>query len=53
MEIKVIDLKTNEVHVIWKWILDGMGKESVWSKTWYGRHVIGQDCIWVTNNSKT
>jgi len=26
-------------------------EESIWSNQWYGRHVIGKDCDWITIDS--
>ncbi len=34
----------NSIHEVRKYIKDPQGVISVWANTWYGRHVIGQDC---------
>lgn len=41
----VID-KDNVSHKVRKHIISNDGEESVWCDDWYGRHVIGNDCNW-------
>jgi len=41
-------LEDGSIHIVRKYILDDQGIASVWSNTWYGRHVIGQDCQFST-----
>ena len=41
--MKVVD-KSGVTHIVRKYVIDDNGVESVWCNTWYGRHVIGQDC---------
>lgn len=43
MQIKTL---SGEIHNVKKYIIDTDGEESIWCDTWYGRHVIGQDCNW-------
>lgn len=38
---------SGDVHNVAKLIVDNEGIVHVWSNTWYGHHVIGQDCEWV------
>src|SRR5262245_1217723 len=33
-------------HQVRKYVYHDDGIESIWSNSWYGRHVIGQDCEW-------
>lgn len=51
--MNVID-KQGAIHKVRKYVIDENNLESVWCDTWYGRHVIGQDCelttIALTNN---
>ena len=44
--MKICDYAGN-VHIVRKYVISNDGEESVWSNTWYGRHVIGNDCKWV------
>jgi hypothetical protein len=44
-QFKVID-KQGVIHNVRKYLIDGEGEEMVWCDSWYGRHVIGQDCEW-------
>lgn len=44
--IYVFDHEGN-IHEVKKYIKDQHGEISVWTDTWYGRHVIGQDCNFV------
>lgn len=44
--MNVIRISDNKVIKVHKYILGNEGQESIWSNDWYGRHVIGQDCIW-------
>ena len=36
--------KDDSVHEVQKYVKDYEGRISIWSNTWYGHHVIGQDC---------
>lgn len=38
---------TGDVHAVSKVIVDNEGVVHIWCNTWYGHHVIGQDCEWV------
>lgn len=42
---------TKEIIRVRKYTIDDELEESIWSKEWYGRHVIGQDCEWAVNNT--
>ena len=42
--MRVVNLQTNEVHDVWKYLKSSDGQESVWCFDWYGHHVIGVDC---------
>lgn len=42
--MKIIDKQTGTIHEVRKYVIDDNRSESVWCSTWYGRHVIGQDC---------
>jgi hypothetical protein len=42
----------DSTHEVWKYLKDDQGIISIWSHTWYGRHVVGQDCEFV-NKRKT
>lgn len=39
--------KAGEVHDVHKYINDSEGRENIWCDTWYGHHIIGQDCEWL------
>lgn len=41
------DRTTGQVHEIIKFLSSTTGDQCVWSQTWPGRHIIGQDCDWV------
>lgn len=45
--LRVIRLSDNTVHTVKKYILDSDKEQNIWCDSWYGRHVIGQDCKWV------
>jgi hypothetical protein len=36
----------NQLINVRKYIIDDEGEESIWSNDWYGRHIIGRDCVW-------
>ncbi len=40
------------LHKIWKLVVGGEGDVSVWSYTWYGRHIVGDDCKLVCEDEK-
>jgi len=42
--MKILNKSDGSVHVVRKYIEDNEGIISIWSNTWYGRHVVGQDC---------
>lgn len=42
---------TEEIIQVWKYTINDELEESIWSKAWYGRHVIGQDCEWAVLNN--
>ena len=48
----VKDKATGQVHEVIKYLTSTAGEQCVWSITWPGRHIIGQDCEWA-NVSKT
>lgn len=39
-----IKANTGEVHEVQKYINGNDGLEHIWCNTWYGHHIIGQDC---------
>ena len=41
-------LKDNTTHEVRKYIKDNDGIISIWTNSWYGRHVIGGDCQFLT-----
>lgn len=48
----VRSLTDDSLHEVRKFIKDEEGIISVWSPTWYGRHVIGQDCEFVSQEDQ-
>jgi hypothetical protein len=46
------NLTDDSIHEVWKYIKDDQGTISIWSNTWYGRHVIGQDCEFVSQEDQ-
>lgn len=48
-DIKVMDVETNEIHKVWKFLGGDNGEINIWCYTWPGRHVIGMDCVFVRN----
>lgn len=38
--------KSGDIHDVHKYINDNEGRENIWCNTWYGHHIIGQDCEW-------
>ena len=42
----VVDVKTHQTHRVNKYVFNG-DEESIWCNTWYGRHIIGQDCKFI------
>lgn len=52
MKLHVINLKDDSVHEVRKYIIADDGQENVWSNTWYGHHVIGNDCEWMQSTAK-
>jgi hypothetical protein len=44
MEIFVKNTADGSIHEVRKYIKSDDGEQSVWCNTWYGRHVIGNDC---------
>jgi hypothetical protein len=46
-ELKIMDVNTGEIHRVWKFVVGGNGEINIWTNTWYGRHVIGMDCVFV------
>ena len=51
MKLKVRDKKTGKVHDVWKYIKNADGEIHIWCNTWYGHHIIGQDCEFETEQS--
>lgn len=45
MHFKVKQIETGEIHLVWK-LLDTLEGQHIWSVTWEGHHIIGQDCEW-------
>ncbi len=43
--LKVKDAK-GVTHEVQKYILDPDGRIHIWCNSWYGHHIIGQDCEW-------
>lgn len=43
--MKIIN-NTGGIHIVRKYVINSAGEESIWTDTWYGRHVIGNDCKW-------
>lgn len=46
-DLKVMNVNTGEIHKIWKFVIGNNGETSIWSYSWYGRHVVGIDCVFV------
>jgi len=46
-DIMVMDVVTKETHKVCKFLGGDNGEISVWCYTWYGKHVIGQDCVFI------
>lgn len=51
--IKLVRLSDGEIFDIWKIVVDSEGEVSVFCSGWYGRHVIGQGCEFIQNDSCT
>lgn len=45
MHFKVKQIETGQIHLVWK-LLDTLEGQHIWSVTWEGHHIIGQDCEW-------
>jgi|SRR5665647_53654 len=50
--MKIVNKIDGSIHIVRKYIEDNEGIVSIWSNTWYGRHVVGKDCelIAITNS---
>ena len=54
MNLFIRNKKDDSIHKVWKVIFsDSEDRIDVWCNTWYGHHVIGQDCEFEYNIIKT
>lgn len=44
--MKVKQINNGEIHEVRKYLIEDGGRENIWCNTWYGHHIIGQDCEW-------
>lgn len=45
--MSVVNTADGSIHEVRKYIKSDDGNEYVWCDTWYGKHVINKDCVFI------